>query len=88
MNGKIIAVCGGNSVGKSTICTNLATVLSEDKIVILFAPRTDYPSIQSLFDMNIAENKSLKKLYDDMSIEESVDIKEYLVQYKNSNIFI
>ena len=36
--------------------------------------------------MNIAENKSLKKLYDDMSIEESVDIKEYLVQYKNSNI--
>ena len=88
MNGKIIAVCGGNGVGKSTICTNLATVLSEDKIVILFAPRTDYPSIQSFFDMNIAENKSLKKLYDDMSIEESVDIKEYLVQYKNSNIFI
>lgn len=88
MNGKIIAVCGGNGVGKSTICTNLATVLSEDKIVILFAPRTDYPSIQSFLDMNIAENKSLKKLYDDMSIEESVDIKEYLVQYKNSNIFI
>lgn len=51
MNGKIIAVCGGNGVGKSTICTNLATVLSEDKIVILFAPRTDYPSIQSFFDM-------------------------------------
>ena len=25
--------------------------------------------------MNIAENKNLKKLYDDMSIEESVDIK-------------
>ena len=49
MNGKIIAVCGGNGVGKSTICTNLATVLSEDKIVILFAPRTDYPSIQSFF---------------------------------------
>ncbi len=22
MNGKIIAVCGGNGVGKSTICTN------------------------------------------------------------------
>lgn len=88
MNGRIIAVCGGTGVGKSTICTNLATVLAEDKIVIILAPRVDYPSIQSFFNVSVSEEKSLKKLYEDISIEADVEVKDYLVQYLNTNIFI
>lgn len=88
MGGKIIAVCGGNGSGKSTICTNLAVALSADKIVIVFGTRTDYPSIQSFFNVLIPEEKSTKKLYEDISMNISVDIKEYLIQYGRSNIFI
>ena len=47
MSGRIIAVSGGDGVGKSTVCANLASLLSEDdKLVIVFGTRTDYPSIQ------------------------------------------
>lgn len=88
MSGKIIAVCGGVNSGKSTICANLASVLSEDKLVIVFGVRTDYPSIQSFFDVLVPEERSIKKLYEDISMNMSFDIREYLVQYQKSNIFV
>lgn len=89
MSGKIVAVCGGDGSGKSTVCANLASLLSEDnKIVFVFGTRTDYPSIQSYFNVCISEEHSLKKLYEDVSMNLSIDIKEYLVQYKNSNVFL
>ena len=89
MSGRIIAVSGGDGVGKSTVCANLASLLSEDdKLVIVFGTRTDYPSIQSYFNILVPEERSLKKLYEDVSMDLSIDIKDYLVQYKNSNVFI
>jgi MinD-like ATPase involved in chromosome partitioning or flagellar assembly len=89
VSGRIIAVSGGDGVGKSTVCANLASLLSEDdKLVIVFGTRTDYPSIQSYFNILVPEERSLKKLYEDVSMDLSIDIKDYLVQYKNSNVFI
>lgn len=88
MSGKIIAVCGGDGSGKSTICANLASALADEKLVIVFGTRIDYPSIQSFFSMLIPEEKSIKKLYEHMSMDISMDIREYLVQYQKSNIFL
>lgn len=88
MNGKIIAVCGGPGSGKSTICVNLAAALGEEKLIIVFGTRLDYPSIQSFFNTAIPEQKSIKKLYQDLSMDLNIDIKECLVQYQKSNIFI
>jgi len=88
MSGKIIAVCGSSGAGKSTVCTNLAMALSKDNIVVVYGTRTDYPSIQSFFNTLIPDEKSIKKLYENISLDIPIDIKDYLVQYEDSNIFI
>lgn len=89
MAGKIIAVCGNAGSGKSTICASLAATFSEqNKIVIVYGTRIDYPSIQSFFNELVPEERSIKKLYEDISLNISVHIKDYLVQYKNTNIFL
>lgn len=88
MNGKIIAVCGGAGAGKTTVCVNLAAALGEDNVVIVFGTRTDYPSLQSFFNVAVPDGKGVKKLYEDISMDLSVDIKDYLVQYQDSNIFM
>lgn len=88
MSGKIIAVCGANGAGKSTVCANLAVALGGNNIVVVFGARTDYPSIQSFFNISVPEEKGLTKLYENISLDMPIEIKDYLVQYGNSNVFI
>lgn len=89
MAGKIIAVCGNAGSGKSTICASLAATFSEqNKIVIVYGTRIDYPSIQSFFNELVPEERSIKKLYEDISLNTNIQIKDYLVQYRNTNIFL
>lgn len=89
MEGKIISVFGAGGSGKSTVAVNLAAVLGAKKIVIVFSPRLDYPSIQSFYNIDIPEKKSLQKLYEDISTDKTYDVRDTLVQYpKNKNIFM
>lgn len=83
--GRLIAICGKG--GKSTIAVNLAYMVSDKNVTLIFDTKVSCSNIGYMLNTRIADENNFNKII--LSVKSNIDIKDGIVQHKDrSNLFL